>query len=181
MPPVKKNQKKISFPCFAPTVTQKRYMYPHLKMLLHLNGAMPTIPALKSFWDMKAKDKLEILSKEMQITGYDPKSIFAQLNTFYQRLIQLTLLKCPTAFKKDELLHSWYSKKGNTCLQFREHEFERWKAYVKHMDQYEKDVIMCWKSFDEKKVKSSLDLEDLCYSYYSKYSQFSVMNYDQLI
>ena len=52
-------------------------MYPQLKMLLHLNGAMPTIPALKSFWDMKAKDKLEILSKEMQITGYDPKSIFA--------------------------------------------------------------------------------------------------------
>ena len=77
MPPVNKNQKKISFPCFAPTVTLKRYMYPHLKMLLHLNGAIPTVTASKSFWYMNAKDKLEILSKEMQITGYDTKSIFA--------------------------------------------------------------------------------------------------------
>ena len=49
------------------------------------------------------------------------------------------------------------------------------------MDYYEKDFIVNKKSFDEKKVKNSLDLKDLCYSYYSKYSQFQVTNFDKLI
>ena len=49
------------------------------------------------------------------------------------------------------------------------------------MDQYEKNFIVNKKSFDEKQVKNSLDLKDLCYSYYSKYSEFQVMNFDQLI
>ena len=30
-------------------------------------------------------------------------------------------------------------------------------------------------------MKNCLDLKDLCYDYYAKYSTFSVMNYDQLI
>jgi hypothetical protein len=50
------------------------------------------------------------------------------------------LLKCPTAFKKDELLHSWYTKLSKTCKEFRDNEFDRWRVYVKHMDQYERDV-----------------------------------------
>ena len=181
MPPVNKNHKKISFPCFTPTVSQKRDMYPQLKMLLHLNGAIPSDPALKSFWDKNAQEKLQILSLELLNTKYDSKSIFSQLSDFNKNLIQLTIHKCPTAFKKGELLHSWYSKQGNTFLQFREHEYNRWSAYVKHMDQYEKDFIVNKKSFDEKKVKNSLDLKDLCYSYYSKYSQFQVTNFNKLI
>ena len=104
MPPVNKNQKKISFPCFAPTVSQKRDMYPQLKMLLHLNGAIPSDPALKSFWDKNAQEKLRILSLEYLNTKYDSKSIFSQLSDFNKNLIQLTLHKCPTAFKKGGLL-----------------------------------------------------------------------------
>ena len=76
----------------------------------------------------------------MKDTKYDPKSIFSELNMFYHKLIQMTLLKCPTAFKKDELLHSWYNKLGKTCKEFRDNEFDRWRAYVNHMDQYERDV-----------------------------------------
>jgi hypothetical protein len=35
------------------------------KMLLHLNGSFPNVPALKSFWEMSAKQKLEILTEEI--------------------------------------------------------------------------------------------------------------------
>ena len=90
-------------------------------------------------------------------------------------------MKCPTAFKKDELLHSWYTKLGKTCKEFRENELHRWKAYIKHMEQYERDIHLNRITFDEKKVKNCNDLKDLCYDYNAKYSAFSVMNYDQLI
>jgi len=40
-------------------------MYFSLKMLLHLNGSFPTVPALKSFWEISAKQKLEILTEEI--------------------------------------------------------------------------------------------------------------------
>jgi hypothetical protein len=62
-------------------------MYPHLKMLLHLNGEIPLVPALKSFWEKKTSQKLEILSKEMEDTRYDPKSIFSELSMFNHKLI----------------------------------------------------------------------------------------------
>ena len=62
-------------------------MYPHLKMLLHLNGEIPTVPALKSFWEKNTRQKLELLSKEMEDTRYDPKSIFSELSMFNHKLI----------------------------------------------------------------------------------------------
>jgi hypothetical protein len=40
-------------------------MYFALKMLLNLNGSFPTVPALKSFWEMSAKQKLVVLTEEM--------------------------------------------------------------------------------------------------------------------
>jgi hypothetical protein len=156
-------------------------MYPYLKMLLHLNGAIPTISALQSFWERSARQKLEILQNEMQDTKYDPKSIFSELNNFYQKLIQLTLSKCPNAFKKNELLHSWHNKLGKTCQEFRENELSRWKVYVEFMDKYDTNVLMNLRTFDEKKVRNCFDLKGLCYEYYAKYALFSVTGYEQLI
>jgi hypothetical protein len=62
-------------------------MYFSLKMLLHLNGSFPTVPALKSFWEISAKQKLEVLTEEIKDTKYNPKSVFSELNMFYQKLI----------------------------------------------------------------------------------------------
>jgi hypothetical protein len=62
-------------------------MYPQLKMLLHLNGAIHSDPALKSFWDKNAQEKLRILSLEYLNTKYDSKSIFSQLGEFNKNLI----------------------------------------------------------------------------------------------
>jgi hypothetical protein len=56
-------------------------------MLLHLNGAIPSDPALKSFWDKNAQEKLRILSLEYLNTKYDSKSIFSQLGEFNKNLI----------------------------------------------------------------------------------------------
>jgi hypothetical protein len=39
-------------------------MYTHLKMLLNINGAIPTVEALQSFWKKTARQKLEHLQKE---------------------------------------------------------------------------------------------------------------------
>jgi hypothetical protein len=36
-------------------------MYPHLKMLLNINGAIPTVEALQGFWKKNAGEKLEHL------------------------------------------------------------------------------------------------------------------------
>ena len=89
---------------------------------------------------------------------------------FNDKLIKLTFSKCPTVFKKDELLYSWYNKQGKTCQEFKEYEFERWKVYINYVEKYDRDILMNQKTFDEKKVKNRIDLRDLCYEYYSKYS-----------
>jgi hypothetical protein len=153
-------------------------MHIHLKMLLHMNGALPSFPALKSFWEKSAKEKLAILRKEMQDTNYNPRSIFSELNNFYRRLVTLTLQKCPTAFKKEELLHSWYAKLGKTCQEFMENEFDRWRIFVIQQDKYEGDVLLNLRTFDEEKVRNCMSLKDLCSEYYAKYSPLPGMSYD---
>jgi hypothetical protein len=52
-------------------------MYYHLKMLLHVNGSIPTVPDLKSFWNKSAKSKYELLQKEMLENNFDPLSTFS--------------------------------------------------------------------------------------------------------
>ena len=153
-------------------------MYLHLKMLLHLNGAISSGPALKSFWEKSAEEKLAILQKEMQDTKYNPRSIFSELNMFYHRLVKLTLQKCPTAFKKGELLHTWHAKLGKTCQEFMGNEFDRWRVHVTQQDKYEGDAFLNLRTFDEAKVRNCLSLKDLCSEYYAKYSPTSGMSYD---
>ena len=78
----------------------------------------------------------------MEDTRYNPKSIFSELSRFNDKLIKLTFGKCPTVFKKEELLYSWYNKQGKTCQEFKEYEFERWKVYINYVEKYDLDILM---------------------------------------
>jgi hypothetical protein len=51
--------------------------------------------------------------------NYDPSSIFSELEMFYQKLIQITMQRCPGVFKRNELLYPWHSKMGKSLDEFR--------------------------------------------------------------
>ena len=90
---------------FIPTISQKREMHIHIKMLLHANGSLPSLNGLKSFWELRVESKIDILRKELMESKFDSNSTFALLDQFYRKLIDSIKEINPTLFKKDQLLY----------------------------------------------------------------------------
>lgn len=185
MPPISINNKP-----FLPTIIQKREMHFYLQMLLHANGSLPALTRLQSFWEQRVGQKIDILRKEMMESKYDSNSVFALLDQFYRRLIDQLKERNPTLFKKDQLLYRWHSTLGKTFEEFRNNELERWTSYTIYQQKYERDIRLNQSTFDDQQIKNldkityevfSLNLKELCYKYFSKYSRFDVKNFDLLI
>ena len=66
MPPININSNPL-----IPSISQKREMHFYLKMLLHTNGSLPSLPGLSSFWHQSINEKVKLLKEELKETSFD--------------------------------------------------------------------------------------------------------------